>query len=85
MSFFIRSCIIIVLSVNEIISRSIESNTVPTIIDITNQSNATIGKLFDATEPSPRQFDVCEYFDHHQESDGLRLRDRGITVVMKLF
>lgn len=74
------------LSVNEIISHSIESNTVPTIIDITNQSNTTIGKhLFDATEPSPRSFDVCEYFDHHEESEALRLRDRGITVLMKLF
>lgn len=86
---FIRLCFVFVLMVNEIICRSIDSNTVPTIIDDANQMNVTSTMadviMTTITEPPPRTFDICEHFNDQNEMDVLKLRDRGITVVTKLF
>lgn len=73
--------------------RSVDSYTVSTIIDDANQSsvNTTMGDILmttittTTTEQPPRTFDICEYFEDQNELDVLKLRDRGITVVSKLF
>lgn len=71
------------LSVNEIICRSINLNKVSTTIDVNNQLNDTIGKhIIDAIEPTLKPFDICE---HNNILENLNLNDYGITVVMKLF
>lgn len=68
--------------VNEIICRSIDvakrTNSSTTIDDVVITTTTT-------AEPTPRTFDICEYFDDKNEMDVLKLRDRGITVVTKLF
>lgn len=86
MSLYIRSCLIFMLSANAIICRSIKSNTVATIIDAANESNVTFDDmvLISSTEATPRTFDICEEFDDQNEFETLKLRDRGITVVMRL-
>lgn len=83
---FIRLCFVFVLMVNEIICRSIDSNTVPTIIDDTNVTSTMADMMMTTTtELPPRTFDICEHFNDQNEMDVLKLRDRGITVVTKLF
>lgn len=93
----IRLCFVFMLIVNKIICRSIESNTVSTIIDDVNQFNVSTTMttptttMMDAvlltttTESPARTFDICEYFETDNEIDVLKLRSHGITVVTKLF
>ncbi|XP_031618154.1 uncharacterized protein LOC116337615 [Contarinia nasturtii] len=65
--------------------RSVESNTVPTIIDAANQSNITIENmvLSNSTEPTPRTFDICEYFVDQNELNTLKWL-RQVTLLSKL-
>lgn len=82
MLIYCRFCFVFIFIVNEIICRSIDvanRTNVSTTID-----NAVITTTATA-EPTPRTFDICEYFDDKNEMDALRLRDRGITVVTKHF
>lgn len=79
---FIRFCFVFMLIVNEIICRSIDeanrTNVNTTIDNVVITTTTTV-------EPTPRTFDICEYFNDKNEMDVLKLRDRGITVVTKLF
>lgn len=83
MFFKYQSCFLFILSVNEIICRTVNLSTVSSI-DVTDQSNVSISNnVIDATETTTtRQFSICEHF---HGSENLKLRDHGITVVMKLF
>lgn len=70
---------------DEIICRSIET-TMTTIIDSAGESNSTVRNVvLRTTEPTLHSFDLCEYFADQDEFETLKLRNRGITVVMKVF
>lgn len=85
MHFLSRLFLVSLLSVSGISCRSIDSNTVPTIIDADHPSNITlVDHITSTSEPTPRSFEICEYFDEG-ESSAVKLRGKGITVVMKLF
>lgn len=90
MSFCMQTCLIFILSVNEIVCRSVESDTMPTIVDAVNQPNNTMSnRLSSTTEPPPRSFDICEEFGSDDDGNGnsLKLHDRefAVTVVMEQF
>lgn len=86
MGLYIQLYFVYMFISNEIICRSIDSKTVPTIIDVANQSNDTMGNsLFSSTETAPISFDICENFDYNDEIEELQLRGHGITVMTKLF
>lgn len=69
-----------------IMSRSIDAKTSPTVIDVNNQAKVTIDNhfLLNSTETTPHLFDICEHVEFHNEPN-IQIRDRGITVIMKLF
>lgn len=80
---------------HEIICRTIDSKTVPTVINVLNQSKAILeNRLSNTTEsstaiPMPtstasNSLDICEYFDSTDEPN-FRFNEHGVTVIMRLF
>lgn len=78
---------------HEIICRTIDSKTVPTEINVSNQSKPE-NRLPNTTEsatviPMPtstasNSLDICEYFDSSDEPN-FRFNEHGVTVIMRLF
>lgn len=91
--------IVLLLKTNDILSRSVDSVNdinIPSTMDVTDRiqtmnltSNAVttekdlsiLGTMF----ATPRTFDICEKFGIENDIDLLGMRNRGVTVVTKLF
>lgn len=74
------------LTVSEVICRSVDSKVLPAISNTVNPSNISIeNHVLSSTGSTSTAFDICESFETHKESKRLQLRDHRVTVVMKLF
>lgn len=89
-------CLIFAILAHEIICRTIDSKTVPTVINALNQSKTTMENTTESsttttstisspsTSTASNSFDICEYFDTNDAPD-FRFHEHGVTVIMRLF
>lgn len=88
--------VFVIFITHEIICRTIDSKTVPTVINVLNQSKTIMeNNLPNTTESTANMpssttdsnsLEICEYFDSiGGESDAFRFHEHGATVIMRLF
>lgn len=78
MHFYIELLLVLIMR-KEILCRTLDTKTMASVIGVFNQSNSTMN-ISNATESYT--FEICESF---ADSDQLKFRDQGITVITKLF
>lgn len=98
MAVNIQMYLIFAFITHEIFCRTIDSKTVPTVINVLNHSNTIMeNSLSNTTESATapataipittdesNSLDICEYFDSSYGLD-LGFRDHEVTVITRLF
>lgn len=87
----IHMYLIFLFITHEILCRTIDSKTVPTVINVLNQSKTIMDYTLPNTTESAtaastasNSLDICEYFDSSDGPD-FRFHEHGVTVIMRLF